>query len=114
MYSADADWVNAFGSVKKGSEEIVAYLRGLFADGNFNAGELAGTPDSHLMKLTDDVVTVSTALRITGQLLLSGDAIAMRHNHSLRVLVRQTDGSWLVVSEMYADSRTDQTYVNHS
>jgi hypothetical protein len=40
VYSADADWVNAFGSVKRGEEEIVEYLRGLFADDNFNAGSL--------------------------------------------------------------------------
>lgn len=38
VYSADADWVNAFGSVKRGADEIVEYLRGLFADANFNAG----------------------------------------------------------------------------
>jgi len=34
VYSADADWVNAFGSVKRGSDQIVEYLRGLFADDN--------------------------------------------------------------------------------
>jgi ketosteroid isomerase-like protein len=33
-YSDDADWVNAFGTVKKGGPAIVAYLRGLFADAN--------------------------------------------------------------------------------
>ena len=32
IYTPDADWVNAFGTVKKGGEEIVAYLRGLFSD----------------------------------------------------------------------------------
>jgi len=34
VYSDDADWVNAFGSVKRGNLEIVNYLRGLFADDN--------------------------------------------------------------------------------
>ena len=38
VYSDDADWINAFGSVKKGGSEIVDYLRGLFADANFDAG----------------------------------------------------------------------------
>src|SRR5580700_9120277 len=37
IYTADADWVNAFGTVKKGGDEIVKYLRGLFSDDNFNA-----------------------------------------------------------------------------
>ena len=32
IYTSDADWVNAFGSVKKGGVEIVQYLRGLFSD----------------------------------------------------------------------------------
>ncbi len=40
VYTSDADWVNAFGSVKKGGDEIVEYLRGLFSDDNFNAGTL--------------------------------------------------------------------------
>jgi hypothetical protein len=43
IYSSDADWVNAFGTVKKGGEEIVNYLRGLFSDANFNAGHLKAT-----------------------------------------------------------------------
>ena len=34
VYSDDADWVNAFGSVKRGNLEIVNYLRGLFVDDN--------------------------------------------------------------------------------
>ncbi len=114
IYADDADWVNAFGSVKKGAAEIVGYLRGLFADPNFDAGKLVAPPQSHLRKVTDDVVTVSSTLQIAGQLLLSGEPIAVRDNHSLRVLARQRDGHWLVVSEMYSDSRSDQSYVNHS
>jgi uncharacterized protein (TIGR02246 family) len=30
VYSDDADWVNAFGTVKRGRDDIVDYLRGLF------------------------------------------------------------------------------------
>src|ERR1700735_4469179 len=40
VYADDADWVNAFGTVKKGSEQIVEYLRGLFSSENFNSGTL--------------------------------------------------------------------------
>jgi uncharacterized protein (TIGR02246 family) len=46
VYSDDADWVNAFGTVKRGSDDIVEYLTGLFADANFNRGELAGPPET--------------------------------------------------------------------
>ena len=51
VYSADADWVNAFGTQKKGREEIVAYLRGLFGDNNFNAGQLKAPPETASIRL---------------------------------------------------------------
>ena len=113
IYSDDADWVNAFGTVKKGADEIVPYLRGLFADANFAQGKLAGPPESTLRRLTDDVITVSTHLQVEGQGLVGGDEIAVRDNHSLRIVQRQPDGRWLIVSEMYMDVRTDQTYAGH-
>lgn len=40
-YSVTADWVNAFGTQKRGGSEIVSYLRGLFSDDNFNAGSFS-------------------------------------------------------------------------
>ena len=55
IYTADADWVNAFGSVKKGGDEIVEYLRGLFSDDNFNAGTVKAPPETSMKVLTDDV-----------------------------------------------------------
>jgi uncharacterized protein (TIGR02246 family) len=114
VYSDDADWVNAFGSVKRGGREIVDYLLGLFADANFNAGRLAAAPRSHLCQLTEDIATVSTHLQVHGQGLVGGGEIALRDNYSLRVLQKQADGRWLVVSEMYMDVRKDQSYAGHS
>ena len=113
VYSDDADWVNAFGSVKRGNLEIVNYLRGLFADDNFNAGRLASPPKSHLRRLTSDIATVSTHLQIQGQGLVGGGEIKLRDNHSLRVLQKQADARWLVTSEMYMDVRQDQSYSGH-
>ncbi|WP_163645911.1 YybH family protein [Mycobacterium conspicuum] len=52
VYSDDADWVNAFGTVKRGRRDIVEYLRGLFVDDNFNRGELAGPPETSFKVLT--------------------------------------------------------------
>jgi uncharacterized protein (TIGR02246 family) len=114
VYTDDADWVNAFGSVKRGADEIVGYLRGLFADANFNAGTLAGPPVTTIRVLSEDVVLVSTHLVVTGQLLLDGQPITERDNHSLRVLRRQSDGSWKIVSEMYNDANRERSYINHS
>ena len=72
VYTDDTDWVNAFGSVKKGRVEIVEYPRGLFADANFDAGRLVAPPDVNLRVLTDDVVVASVHLRVAGQGLVGG------------------------------------------
>jgi uncharacterized protein (TIGR02246 family) len=110
IYTSDADWVNAFGTVKKGGDEIVDYLRGLFADDNFNAGTLKAPPETALRVLTPDVILVSAHLQVEGQKLVGGGEIEARDNHSLRVLQRQDDGSWLIVSEMYNDANREATY----
>jgi len=109
VYSDDADWVNAFGSVKRGRDDIVEYLRGLFADNNFNRGELAGPPETSFKVLTPEVVLVSAHLQVKGQGLVGGGALD-RDNFSLRALRRQDDGSWLIVSEMFQDANTETTY----
>jgi uncharacterized protein (TIGR02246 family) len=110
IYTSDADWVNAFGTVKKGGDEIVEYLRGLFSDDNFNSGTLKASPETAIRVLTPDVVLVSAHLQVEGQQLVGGGEIEVRDNHSLRVLQRQEDGSWSIVSEMYNDANREQTY----
>ena len=114
VYSADADWVNAFGSVKRGADEIVEYLRGLFADYNFNAGTVKAPPETRFRVLTPEILLVNAHLQVEGQKLVGGGEIQVRDNHSLRVLQRQTDGTWLIVSEMYNDANQESTYAGHS
>ena len=109
VYSDDADWVNAFGTVKRGRDEIIDYLTGLFRDDNFNRGELAGPPETSFRVLTPDVVLVSAHLVVKGQGLVGGGMLD-RDNYSLRALQRQDDGSWLIVSEMFQDANTETTY----
>ncbi|SPM34269.1 Ketosteroid isomerase-related protein, partial [Mycobacterium rhizamassiliense] len=111
VYSADADWVNAFGTVKRGRDEIVDYLRGLFGDANFNRGELAGPPQTSFRVLTPETVLVSAHLQVKGQGLVGGETLD-RDNFSLRALQRQGDGSWLIVSEMFSDANTETTYAH--
>jgi uncharacterized protein (TIGR02246 family) len=111
VYSDDADWVNAFGTVKRGRTDIVDYLRGLFADDNFNRGEPQGPPETSFRVLTPEVVLVSAHLKIKGQGLLGGGTLD-RDNFSLRALQRQPDGSWLIVSEMFQDANTETTYAH--
>jgi ketosteroid isomerase-like protein len=64
--------------------------------------------------LNSETVTVSGHLRIRGQRLLNGGVIEERDNHSIRILQRQTDGRWLIVSEMYMDANRESTYAGHS
>jgi len=109
VYSDDADWVNAFGTVKRGREAIVGYLTGLFDDDNFNRGQPEGPPETSFRVLTPEVVLVSAHLRIKGQGVVGGGTID-RDNFSLRALQRQLDGSWLIVSEMFQDANAEATY----
>jgi uncharacterized protein (TIGR02246 family) len=109
VYSDDADWINAFGTVKRGREDILDYLRGLFADDNFNRGEPEGPPVTSFRVLTPEVVLVSAHLRIKGQGLVGGGTLD-RDNFSLRALQRRADGSWVIVSEMFQDANTETTY----
>ena len=111
VYSDDADWVNAFGTVKRGRQQIVDYLRGLFVDEHFNRGEPEGLPETSFRVLTPEVVLVSAHLRIKGQGLVGGGTLD-RDNFSLRAMQRQPDGSWLIVSEMFQDANTETTYAH--
>jgi uncharacterized protein (TIGR02246 family) len=113
VYSDDADWVNAFGTEKHGAEEIVEYLRGLFADANFDAGVLKAPPDVKIRVLTPCVVLVSAHLQVEGQKTIGGGAIELRDNFSLRVLFREPSGEWRIVSEMYNDANQERTYEAH-
>jgi uncharacterized protein (TIGR02246 family) len=114
VYSNDADWVNAFGSVKHGNTEITAYLRGLFADDNFNQGQPISSPELALRRLDRDHAVVSCHLQVAGQGLVGGGSIALRDNRSLHVVSRQDDGAWRIVSAMFMDARQDQSYAGHS
>ncbi len=113
VYSDDADWVNAFGTEKHGSAQILEYLRGLFADANFDAGTLKAPPDVKIRVLTSSVVLVSAHLQVEGQKTTDGGTIELRDNFSLRVLFRESSGEWKIVSEMYNDANQERTYEAH-
>jgi len=110
VYVADADWTNAFGTTQSGRDAIVAYLKGLFADAHFAAGRLAGPPQVSIRPVTDDVVVAKIYVEIVGQQTAEGRDLPNRRNHSLKVLARQGDGRWLIVSEIYMDARDETTY----
>jgi uncharacterized protein (TIGR02246 family) len=108
VYVADADWTNAFGTTRTGRDAIVAYLRGLFADRHFAAGTLVGAPQVSIRPVTPDVVVAKTFVEIAGQQTVDGTAMPNRRNHSLKVLARQGDGRWLIVSDFYMDAHDER------
>jgi hypothetical protein len=55
-------------------------------------------------------VLVSVHLQVRDQKLVGGGEIKERDNYSLRVLHRQPDGSWPIVSEMFNDANREVTY----
>lgn len=109
-YAQDADWVNAFGTALTGRDAILSYLRGLFADANFDAGRIVAPPESRLRRLSDTVVAVSVHLQVRDQGLVGGGSITLRDNRSLHILQKERDGRWRIVSEIYMDARQDSTY----
>lgn len=111
IYVEDADWTNAFGTTRHGRDEIISYLRGLFVDAHFAAGRPVGAPELAVRFVTDDVALAKTYVEIQGQQTVAGGVLPMRRNHSLKVLSRQSDGRWLIVSEIFMDARDDSTYV---
>jgi uncharacterized protein (TIGR02246 family) len=111
IYVEDADWTNAFGTTRHGRDAIISYLKGLFADPHFAAGTPVGAPQLAIRFVTDDVALAKTYVEIQGQQTVAGGVLPMRRNHSLKVLSRQSDGRWLIVSEIFMDARDETTYV---
>jgi uncharacterized protein (TIGR02246 family) len=111
VYVEDADWTNAFGTTLSGRDTIVDYLRGLFADAHFGAGQMINPPQVSIRPVSHDVVVVKIYAEIAGQQTVDGHELPIRRNHSLKVLARQDDGRWLIVSDIYMDARDDTTYV---
>lgn len=68
-----------------------------------------GPPTTQFKVLTPEVVLVSAHLKVKGQVLVDGGTLD-RDNYSSRALQRQTDGSWLIVSEMFQDANTETSY----
>lgn len=56
------------------------------------------------------MVVVWIHLQIKDQGVAGGGTID-RDNHSVHVLAKQPDRSWLIVSELYMDARSEKTYL---
>ena len=94
VYSDDATWSTPSAPPGAGRAEIVAYLRGLFADANFGAAKLVAPPESRLRRIGGTGWRCRRTCAFTGQGLVGGGTIDVRDNHSLHP-PEQPDGRWL-------------------
>ncbi|WP_434986113.1 hypothetical protein [Vreelandella zhaodongensis] len=61
----------------------------------------------------EDAVAVKVYTQIEGQRTIEGDVLPTRHNYSLKLLGRQSDGSWKIVSELFMDARSEVTHIKN-
>jgi ketosteroid isomerase-like protein len=103
-YALDADCIDASGKELHGRDVIVEHLRRRFAIPRLGPGSLVAPPTLALRWLGDDVVMATTYLERHREQTSDGDPLPPRRTHSLKVLIRGDDGSWVIVSDIYADA----------
>jgi len=113
-YTETADWTNAFGRNLQGRDAIADYLRELFADSHFTAGQLSGEPSVTVRPVREDVVVIRVYSEVAGQRRIDDSRMPVRRNNSLKVLVKCEDGRWRIDAEMFMDARDDVTHITAS
>jgi uncharacterized protein (TIGR02246 family) len=108
VYADDADWMNAFGDVRRGREAIKEYLTGLFSfdEADMGESEQANGRMISMRYVGDDVVilhSMTTSVR-AGAL----EGADHRQVHSTSVLAKQ-NGEWRIVHEHISDARPRTT-----
>ncbi len=96
-YAPDADCIDADGNAVHGRDAIVDHLRRVFAVPHLGPASLVTPPTLTLRWLGDDVVIATTYLERRGE--------PPRRSHSLKVLTRGDEETWLIVADIYADAR---------
>jgi uncharacterized protein (TIGR02246 family) len=107
-YTSDAEWMNAFGDIRRGSDAIEDYLAWLFAGEDEGQGEAdqAGGQMISLRYLGDDVAILHFMTKSTRSGALEGADV--RHVHATSVLAK-INGEWKTVHEHIADVRPRTT-----
>jgi uncharacterized protein (TIGR02246 family) len=106
-YSDDARFINAFGHVRHGRNEVEALLKEVFSLAFVMTGKSEVVSQTH-QRLSADVILVNTIVERKGQTMPDGTAIEKRQTHHLRVFHRQK-GEWRIVSHLISDSRDRQS-----
>ncbi|RPH67658.1 MAG: SgcJ/EcaC family oxidoreductase [Myxococcaceae bacterium] len=105
-YSADADWINAFGMSERGREAITRRLREVFAL-PFVMGARSRVVKQEVRFVSAAVAVVITQVEREGQRTPSGEQLGVRRTSHQRVVVKEA-GQWRVVSHLISDARDPQ------
>jgi len=90
-YSEDVDWTNAFGDRFQGKDALREGLAFIFSLDFVMAGQSEGHTYEDVTFLTPEVALIRSTLVRTGQGTGTGEVMADRHIHHLRVL-HERDG----------------------
>jgi uncharacterized protein (TIGR02246 family) len=104
VYSADADWTNAQGISRHGRADIIEYHRAMFAEKDFSIDEYVALPQLSLRFVTATVAVARSYSERRAAPTDRGYAPKIRRNQSLKVLAKQPDGTWLIISDIYMDN----------
>lgn len=104
VYSDDAEWMNAFGQIRRSREAIENYLTELFAEDDEGMGEdeaMSGASIS-LRYIGDDVAIYHGVTKSVRMGALEGADERRVHNTTV---LEKRDGQWMIVHEHISDAR---------
>jgi len=103
-YSEDADWTNAFGDRFQGRAALQEGLAFIFSLDFVMSGDSPGEEYADLEFLSSDIALLRSKLVRTGQKTSTGEVMADRHIHHLRVYQR-LEGRWQIVSHLISQAQ---------
>ena len=104
VYSDDAEWMNAFGQIRRSREAIETYLTELFAEDDDGMGEdeAMSAASISLRYIGDDVAVYHGVTKSVRMGALEG--ADERRVHNTTVLEKRA-GKWMIVHEHISDAR---------
>jgi uncharacterized protein (TIGR02246 family) len=98
-YTDDAEWMNAFGTYRKGGSAILSFFAPF---GKMNRNTTV--TELRIRYVRPDVAAVWESYETVDQRTAGGAVYPPRKTHSLRILTK-TDGRWLIISHLIMDEK---------
>ena len=103
-YAPDAQWLNAFGIMRKSRDSIVKFLAGLYADPGFQEVKSTRQDPPELTFIRSDVALVHQYMELEGQ-WINDVALPKRKIHTSFVLTKE-EGKWLIRYQVIMDEKS--------